>query len=172
MRLACATESLSRLTGRIRYRSRYLPGRELSPGLERRGFRGRRADPRRDRAPGLLGDMELEKAVGLVALTWLIGSLLLFARLIRRGREISKVLAARYPETYEAAGRPRPGYLYSARRDRFAQFVGRREFDDLEDGALAARFEAYRQSEARLLLSVLASGAVVALIAVAVGHAS
>jgi hypothetical protein len=112
--------------------------------------------------------MELEKAIGVVSLTWLVCSSLLMARSIRRGRDLAKLLATRHPDTYEALGRPRPGYLDNVRRRRFAQFVGRREFEDLEDGALSAQFEAYRKTEARLIVSILASGAAVALIAVAV----
>ena len=112
--------------------------------------------------------MGSETALGLAALTWLVVSFLLMARTIRSGRELAEALATRHPATYEALGRPRPGYFESARRTRFAQFVGRREFEDLADGALSARFEAYRKSEARLVLSILASGTIVALIAFAV----
>ncbi len=114
--------------------------------------------------------MESEKAVGLVALCWLIGSFLLMARSIRSGRDLAEALATRHPATYEALGRPRPGYLDSVRRTRFAEFVGRREFESLADGPLSAQFEAYRKSEARLVLSILASGGIVALLAFAVRH--
>jgi hypothetical protein len=115
--------------------------------------------------------MGLEKAIGLVALAWLVGSLLLMARSIRRGRDLSDALAERHPEIYETLGRPRPGYFDSVRRTRFAQFVGRREFENLADGSLSAQFEAYRKSEARLIVSILASGVVVAVLAVAARHA-
>ena len=116
--------------------------------------------------------MELEKAVGLIALGWLIGALLLMGRSIRRGRELAETLARRHPKIYEALGRPRPGYLHSVRRDRFAQFVGRREYENLADADLSARFENYRRFEARLVLSVLASLAVVAVLILAVRHAT
>jgi len=106
--------------------------------------------------------MEPEKALALVALGWLIGSSLLMARSIRSGRDLAEALATRHPATYEALGRPSPGYLDSVRRTRFAQFVGRREFENLADVSLSARFDAYRKSEARLVLSILASGAVLA----------
>ena len=119
-----------------------------------------------------LGSTMSETAVGLVALSWLIGSLLLMVRSIRRGRDLAEVLAARHPATYEALGRPRPGYLESARRTRFAQFVGRREFEDLADPSLSAQFESYRRSEARIVLSILASGALVAALAFAVRNAA
>ena len=109
--------------------------------------------------------MELETAVGLIALSWLVGSVLLMARPIRSGRDIAEKLATRDPVTYEALDRPRGGYFESVRRMRFAGFVGRREFENLSDGALAAEFEAYRKSEARLVLSILAGGVVVALLA-------
>jgi hypothetical protein len=115
--------------------------------------------------------MELEKAVALTALGWLIGALVLMGRSIRRGRELADTLAKRHPEIYEALGRPRPGYLHSIRRDRFAQFVGRCEYEGLADPDLSARFEDYRRSEARLVLSVLASLAVVAVLVFAVSHA-
>jgi len=58
------------------------------------------------------------------------------------------------------------------RRTRFSQFVGSREFEELADGSLSAEFEAYRKSEARLVLSILASGAAVALLGLAVRHAA
>jgi hypothetical protein len=116
--------------------------------------------------------MEFEKTLGLVALSWLVGSFLLMARSIRMGRDLAEALATRHPATYEALGRPRPGYFESLRRTRFAQFVGRREFESLADGSLSAQFETYRQSEARLVLSILASGVVVAVLAFAVRHAA
>jgi len=116
--------------------------------------------------------MGLEKAVGLIALTWLVGSLLLMGRSIRRGRELTEALATRHPEIYEMLGRPWPGYFESVRRTRFAQFVGRREFENLADGSLSTEFKAYRKSEARLIVSILASGLVVAVLAAAVRHAA
>ena len=85
--------------------------------------------------------MEAETAIGIVALAWLVGSFLLMARSIRRGRELADALAARDPATYEALGRPRPGYFESVRRTRFSRFVGRREFEELVDGPLAAQFK-------------------------------
>jgi len=112
--------------------------------------------------------VDSEKTVGLIALGWLVGSFLLMARSIRSGRDLAEALAMRHPTTYEALGRPRPGYLDSVRRTRFAQYVGRREFESLSDAVLCARFEAYRRSEARLVLSVLSTGALVALLALAV----
>jgi hypothetical protein len=115
--------------------------------------------------------MDSEKAIGLIALGWLIGSFLLMARSIRRGRGLAEKLATRHPDTYEALGRPRPGYFESVRRTRFAQFVGRREFEDLADESLSPEFEAYRKSEARLILSTLAIGVVVALLAFGARHA-
>ena len=115
--------------------------------------------------------MNSEEAFGLVALGWLIGSLLLMARSIRRGRDLAETLATRHRATYEALGRPRPGYFKSARRNQFAQFVARREFESLCDAELSAQFEAYRKSEARLVLSILAAGAGIALLALAVRHA-
>jgi hypothetical protein len=116
--------------------------------------------------------MGLEKTIGFVALTWLVVSFLLMARSIRRGRDLTEALATRHPETYEALGRPRPGYFDSVSRRRFAQFVRRREFENLADGSLSAEFEAYRKSEARLILSILTSAAVVAVLAVALRHAA
>jgi hypothetical protein len=114
--------------------------------------------------------MQTETVLGLVALIWLIGSFLLMARIIRVGRSLADALAARHPATYQALGRPRPGYFESVRRTRFARFVGRREFENLADGSLRAEFEAYRRSEARLLVCILATGAVVALLALAARH--
>jgi len=108
-----------------------------------------------------------ETAVGLIALVWLVASVLLMARSIRRGQALADALATRHPATYESLGRPRPGYLESARRTRFARFVGRREYETLADASLRARFEAYRNSEARLIVSILASGTLVAVLAFA-----
>lgn len=114
--------------------------------------------------------MDSDKALGLIALAWLIGALFLFARLIRRGRALATALATRHPQTYEALGRPQPGYLHSVQRSRFAQFVARREYENLGDPALSAQFEDYRKAEARLLLSLLVSLGVLALLLVAVHH--
>ena len=116
--------------------------------------------------------MESDKLLGLVALSWLIGSFLLMARSIRIGRDLAEDLATRHPATYETLGRPRPGYLESARRTRFAQFVGRRELENLGDAPLSAQFEAYRKSEARLILSILASGVIMVLLVFALRHAA
>jgi len=115
--------------------------------------------------------MDAETLVGLIALAWLIGSVLWMAWSIRRGRDLAEALAARHPATYEALGRPRPGYLDTARRTRFARFVGRREYETLADRSLTAQFEAYRKSEARLVVFIIASGAIVALLALAVRRA-
>ena len=116
--------------------------------------------------------MGLEKTLGLVALAWLVVSFLLMARSIRRGRDLAEALASRHPKTYEALGRPRPGYFDSVRRTRFAQFVGRREFQNIADGSLSAEFEAYRRSEARLILSIIASGVVLAVLGAVLRHAA
>ena len=116
--------------------------------------------------------MDSEKIFGLIALSWLICSFLLMAKSIRGGRELAEALAARHPETYEALGRPRPGYFDNVRRTRFAQFVGHREYEGLSDELLSSRFEAYRKSEARLIMSILATGVVLALLAFAVRHAA
>jgi hypothetical protein len=113
-----------------------------------------------------------EKAVAIIALGWLIGALLLMGRSVRKGRRLAETLAKRHPEIYEALGRPRPGYLHSVRRDRFARYVGRREFENLADPELSARFENYRKFDARLVLSVLASLVVVALLVLAVRYAA
>ena len=116
--------------------------------------------------------MGSEKVLGFVAVGWLVASCLLMARSIRRGRDLADALAARHPATYEALGRPRPGYFESVRRTRFAQFVGRREYEHLTDESLGAQFETYRKAEARVVLSVLASGAIVASLVFAVRHAA
>lgn len=119
-----------------------------------------------------MDNLQSEAVAGLAALIWLIASFLLMARTIRAGRSLMEALAARHPETYEALGRPRPGYFESVRRTRFAQFVGRREFENLSDASLSADFEAYRQSEARLIIGIIASGAVVVLLAFAMRHSA
>ncbi|MDH3465064.1 MAG: hypothetical protein OES26_03980 [Gammaproteobacteria bacterium] len=112
--------------------------------------------------------MEFDKILGLIVLGWLVGAIILFARLIRRGRALAAALATQHPETYDALGRPQPGYLQSARQSRFAQFVARRGYENLDDPALSARFEDYRKAEARLLLSLLASLGVVAVLVLAI----
>jgi len=109
--------------------------------------------------------MKPETMAGLLALAWLIGSMLLMMQSIRRGRVLADTLAQRYPERYETLGRPRPGYLDSLQRTRFSRFVGLREYRELHDPALIAEFEAYRHAEARLLLLIVTSLAAVSLIA-------
>jgi hypothetical protein len=116
--------------------------------------------------------METGKVLAIVALIWLIASFLAMARSIRRGRELADMLAVRYPEAYEALGRPQPGYFESARRTRFSRFVGRREFEQLGDEMLATHFEAYRKSEARIVLSSILSGSVLALLVLALRYFS
>jgi hypothetical protein len=111
-----------------------------------------------------LADVDFQTFVALVALAWLIVVCLVMARSVHRGRELATALAQRHPETYEALGRPRPGYFDSVRRDRFARFVAKREFEQLGDPVLASRFEEHRKSEARLVIAILASMAVVALL--------
>jgi hypothetical protein len=101
--------------------------------------------------------VSLEQGAALAAVAWLIGALLVMGHSIRRGRSLAEKLAERHPEAYEALGRPRPGYLYSVRRDRFAQFVARGGYEDLDDPVLAHEFDAYRKSEARLVVSIIAS---------------
>lgn len=107
--------------------------------------------------------MESETLLGLVALGWLIVACLLMARSVQRGKKLADSLATRHPETYEALGRPRPGYFHSARRSRFAQFVARREYDNIGDPGLSAEFETHKKSETRLVLSLVASLVVLAL---------
>jgi len=116
--------------------------------------------------------MEFEKLAGLIVLGWLIIAVLLMARLVRKGRELAAAFAARHPDTYESLGRPLPGFLQSARRSRFARFIAQREYRNLGDPGLSARFEAYRKAEARLLLLLLASLAVVALLVLIARHAA
>ena len=106
--------------------------------------------------------MMSEKVVAIVALVWLFSSVLLMARLIRRGRKLVSVFEANDPETYETMGRPRPGFFESARRRRFSQFLARREYLKLTDAELADEFESYRKAENRLLASVLVTLGIVA----------
>jgi hypothetical protein len=94
------------------------------------------------------------------------------AHSVRRGRSLADKLAERHPEAYEALGRPRPGYLNGVRRDKFAQFVARRGYEALADPVLASEFDAYRRSEARLVVCILASMLVVFLFLLAVRHAT
>jgi hypothetical protein len=116
--------------------------------------------------------MALEKVVAVIALGWLIGAVLVMGWSIRRGRVLAEALAQRHPEAYEALGRPRPGYFHSVRRSRFAQFVARREFENLGDPELSARFEHFRKSDTRLVLFILASMTVLALLALTVRYAA
>lgn len=113
-----------------------------------------------------------ERTVAFIALGWLIASVILLARSIRRGRALATTLAERHPETYEAFGRPQAGFFQSARRTRFAQFVMRREYENIGDSDLCARFEDYRSAELRLLVVLLVSMIVVVLLMVSVRYAS
>jgi len=112
--------------------------------------------------------MEIEKILGLIVLGWLIGSVLLMARLVRRGQKLTKTLATQHPETYEALGRPRPGFLHNARRRQFAKFIADRAYENLGDQPLSAKFEAYRKAEVRLLLFLLVSLVIVGLLVFAI----
>jgi len=107
--------------------------------------------------------MGIEKIAGLAALGWLVVAVLSMGRSIRRGQALADALAMRHPDVYEALGRPRPGYLDSLRRDRWARFVARREYGSLGDPPLAAEFEAYRTAGARLVVAIIASMVVVCL---------
>jgi len=122
--------------------------------------------------PCPLGSMDSKTAIGFAASAWLVVSFMLMARSIQKGRQLAQELAARHPDTYKALGHPRPGYFESIRRTRFAQFVGRGEFENLPDGALAARFRAYKRSEARLVIGILATGILVSLGAYMLRHAA
>jgi hypothetical protein len=101
--------------------------------------------------------MNPEKAMGCVALAWLIWAFALMARSVQRGRHLADALALRHPKLYESLGRPRPGYFDSIQRSRFARFVGRREFETLRDPVLADEFERHRKGESRSLLMLLVS---------------
>ena len=114
--------------------------------------------------------MSVEQTVAVVALAWLCGAMLLMGQSIRRGRDLAAELAKRFPGEYEAMGRPRPGYLHSTRRNRFARFVAQREYEALPDPALAMEFDAYRQQEARLVVSLLVSMGVVFVLVMAVRY--
>lgn len=114
--------------------------------------------------------MNPEKVLAIIALCWLIVSVSMMSRSIRHGRELADALALHHPELYEELGRPRPGYFESARRTRFSRFVGRREFENRVDPSLAARFDAYRKSEARYVMSIVGSGAVIAFLVMAVRY--
>jgi hypothetical protein len=112
--------------------------------------------------------MDPGRLVAYVALAWLLVGTVLMGRSIRKGRELAAALAERHPATYEALGRPRPGWFHGVRRDRFARFVGRGAFRALDDPALVSRFEDYRRSDARLVVALLASMVVVGLLVLAV----
>ncbi|HXV62697.1 MAG TPA: hypothetical protein VEK15_18500 [Vicinamibacteria bacterium] len=115
--------------------------------------------------------MDSENALAFLALVWLVGGLILMGRSIRQGRALADALAARHPETYEALGRPRPGYFHSVRRDQFARFLARREFRNLGDPLLEVQFEEHRQAEARLLLLLLSTLGGIALLLFISRHA-
>lgn len=114
--------------------------------------------------------MELEKIPGLILLAWLIGSVLLMAGLVRKGRRLTAVLARRHPETYETLGRPQPGFFQSVRRRQFARFISSRAYENIDDPALSAQFEDYRKAEIRLLVAVLLSLVIVAVPVLMVTH--
>ncbi len=114
--------------------------------------------------------MDPEKILALVSLVWLIASVAMMARFKRHGQQLAEMLAMRHPDLYEELGRPAPTYFESLKRNRFARFVGRREFENVVDPSLAVRFEEYRKAEARAVISIVASGAVIALLVLAVRH--
>jgi hypothetical protein len=99
--------------------------------------------------------IELRVAAACLGLGWLFGAWFLMGRSVRRGQRLARDLETRHPRTYEAAERPRPGYLPSVRRRAFASFVAQRKYEDLGDPPLEARFERFRRAEARLVVSLL-----------------
>jgi hypothetical protein len=101
--------------------------------------------------------MDLNKLLGLILLCWLIGAIVLMLRSLRKGRGLAKTLATNHPKTYRSLGRPRPGYFQSVRSRRFARFIARREYENIDDTALSARFEKHRKDEARLVMGLLVS---------------
>jgi len=115
--------------------------------------------------------MTAETTVGAIALAWLVGSVLAMLRSIRAGRDLAAILERQHPEVYEALGRPRPGVFASGSRLRFAQFVGKRRYQELADKTLAAQFDAYRRAEARLVVIILITGGIMVLLGLAVTRA-
>jgi len=112
--------------------------------------------------------MNPEEALAYTALAWLVVGWILFSRSIRRGRELSDTLAARHPRTYEALGRPRPGYVDSIRSSRFGRYVGRQEFRALADPPLVAAFEHHRRAERQLVIFLLSTLGVIGVLVLAV----
>ena len=111
--------------------------------------------------------MDPEKILAVAALVWYVGSLVAMGRSVRRGRELADMLATRHPDTYEELGRPRPGYFESVRRTKFANFVARREYEQLADDTLAAHFDAHRKAEATLVIGIIGIGVIIAMLVVA-----
>ena len=96
--------------------------------------------------------------------------MLFLVRSVRRGQALADTFAIRHREKYEASGRPRPGYIDSIRRDRFARFVAQREYRDLGDPQLAAKFEEYRKAERRVMLVIIMTMVIVGALVVAVQY--
>ena len=114
--------------------------------------------------------MNPEKILALVSLVWLVASVAFMAKSKRHGQRLAEALAMRHPELYEELGRPAPTYFESVKRNRFARFVGRREFENRVDPSLVAQFEAFRKSEARAVMIILGSGALLALLVLLARH--
>ena len=90
--------------------------------------------------------MEPVRALGLITHGWLIGASHPLARIIRRGLELAAELAAGRPETYEALGQHRAGYLQSSRRSRYAQFFARRKYENFGDPAFSSHYDDGRKA--------------------------
>ena len=116
--------------------------------------------------------MEPETTVAFLGLAWMIAAALLLMRSVRRGRAIAASLAERHPDTFEALGRPRPGYFQSRRSMRFARYIAKREYEKLGDVELRLRFEDYRDGEMHLLVVLLVTMGIVALLMLAVRFGS
>ena len=117
--------------------------------------------------------MEPEKVLAVLAIVWLIASFLAMARSIRRlKRSTWYIFRIRLPA--ETRTHPLASGDHEVRRDlrrtRFSRIVGRREFEQLGDEILAAHFEIYRKNEARIVLSAILSGSVLALLVLALRY--
>ena len=106
--------------------------------------------------------MDWQYVVGLVALIWLIGSVVTMALDVRRGRVLCQELQERHSVLFDTLGRPCPAILPTSQSRQFAQFLASRRYNEVPDATLQSRFLSYHRQETQLLIALLVSLAIVA----------
>jgi hypothetical protein len=100
--------------------------------------------------------MQAEHAIVIGGCAFLVVGGLLLSLSVRRGSELCRSFAERYPAQYAELGQPRPGYFDSPRRTVYFQFIMKSEFLQLRDPHLIEEFARLRRTEVRQLVFLIA----------------